>query len=391
MTPRSERTRLPSHGYPRLAVLLLAALVAACSSPRLSPWIEQPGPYDRLSPGQDERLSVARALLDQRDAVGAARVLETAQRRDPLHAGIAVCLQDARLAAVLRGDQLQELEAWREANRSQEQDAPDELLWRWYDAIARERAEVVDRLLAARLDPDARASLRQLEVLSLDEPGCIWAHLGRAHTLLKLGRLSEARRALDTALELDPGHARTRRLEALVLAREGKDELAVEALERWLEKTADDPLVGATARDRAELDLAAALLEAERYKAARKRLDRLIGDPHFDDLDVEPRYQAFVLRAAAREGRGDFSGARDDADRARVEAPTRLLPWVQIAILEEYRLGNPDAAAVAWRRVEELAVDAPDADRIGAFLYGQRARVERARLEASMGELEVQP
>ena len=391
MTPRSARSRSSAHASPRIAVLLLAALVAACSGPRLSPWIERPGPYDRLSPGQSERLGVARALLDQRDAIGAVRVLEAAQRRDPLQAGIAVCLQDARLAAVLRGDELDEVETWRRANRPMDEDPPGELLWRWYDAIARERAEVVDRLMAARLDPDTRASLRQLEVLSEDEPGCIWAHVGRAHTLLKLGRLTEARKALDVALEMDPGHARTRRLEALVLAREGKDEYAVAALERWIEKTADDPLVGAGARDRAELDLAAALLEAERYSAARRRLDRLIGATQFDDLDTQPRYQAFVLRAAAREGGGDFVGAREDAERARVEDPARLLPWVQIAIIEEYRLGNPEAARAAWLRVEQLAVDAPDNDRIGAFLYGQRARVERARLEAVLGGAEVEP
>lgn len=395
MTPPTARSVQPTPQRPParraaglariVALALLAAAAAGCSSTRLTPWNATPGPYDRLSPGQVERLGAARTLLDQRDALGAVRVLESAQDRDSLHVGIAVALQEARLAALERGDHLPAVEAWRADQRPDADDAPAELLWRWYDAAARERGEVVARLMAARLDPDVRASLRQLEELAADEPGCIWAHLGRAHALLQLGRLGESRAALEVALGLDAGHPRTRRLEALVLAREGEDQTAIAALERWLKETADDPLVTAAERDRAELDLAAALVEAERYRPAQRRLDDLIESTRFDNLDARPRYHAFVLRAAAREGRGDFEGALEDAERARVEAPTRLLPWVQIAILREHRLGDPDAAREAWLMVEQLAVEAPDEDRIGAFLYAQRARVERARLEDRLG------
>lgn len=367
----------------RFALAAVAALLVGCAGPQLTPWRPTPGPNDRLSPGQVERLAVARALVDQRDALGAVRVYEAALDRDDLHVGIARALQEARLAALERGEQWSDFEAWVAADPERGVGPPATLLWRWYDHRARAAEAgganaVVERLMAARLDPDDPASLRQLDELLEQNSDCIWVHLGRASTLLRMGRLGEARSALDRALELDLGHAPTRRLEALLLAREGEGEAYVLALERWLDETADDPLVTAAERDRASLDLAAAYLDRGRFRAARDRLDELIESPQFDELASEPRYEAFLLRAAAREGRSDFRGALDDAERARVEAPARVEPWVQIAILQQHRLGDPQAADAAWAQVEALAAQVPADERLPAFLQALRARVERA-------------
>jgi tetratricopeptide (TPR) repeat protein len=374
------RAPLPSL-VPRLA-LAVGLWLVGCAGPQLSPWVPDPGPYDRLGPGQTERLQAARRAADEGDLEGAIRTLEEVALRDPLHAGVAIALQETRLKLLQRGGRLPALDQWRERHRPLDDAPPATVLWQWYLARARTTGEAIDRLLAARLEPDRRAATFQLEELVRDEPDLAFGHVGLAHAYLLGGEIAAARRSLDAALALDPGQVRARRLEAPLLAREGQVPLSLKALERWLERTADDPLVSAADRDAVQLELAAALLDAERFGPARARLDRFIDGPRFDVLPAELRSQAYLLRAAAAEGQGRYREARDDAERASREVPEKVLPYVQIAILEEYRLGNPAAAREAWAAVEERAGNAPSEDSLGAFLYAQWARVGGARLDA---------
>ena len=90
---------------------------------------------------------------------------------------------------------------------------------------------MVSHVLAARVEDDAIAAERMLDLALELDPLCSWAHYGRAHALLrqdwKADRWSEAQSSLDEALARDPGHLRARRLQAWMHAQEGATELSV--------------------------------------------------------------------------------------------------------------------------------------------------------------------
>jgi Tfp pilus assembly protein PilF len=301
---------------------------------------------------------------------------------------LALALQDARLEHLEAGGSLDFLDAWLERHPDRRDADPARELWSWHLSRSRTDGGSLDRLLTARLEPDRAGALYQLRLLSEEYPDDPWPWLGVAHAELRLGHVGEARAALERALELDPSNPRAHRIECLLFARSGEERAAVLALERWLERTSDDPLTSPAERVAVELELAAALLDAERFQAARVRLDLFLDPARALGLDLGARYRAHLLRAAALEGLGQWGAALTEATAAADLEPARLMPQVQRALLLQYRLGDAGGALEAWARVEQLAESAPEGDLLGAYLFAQRARVERARLEGRLSGAE---
>lgn len=363
------------------AVALLASvlIIAACSATRLAPW-----PDTAQGPGYDAAtladLDAARMAIDARETAEAIRLLREVRERLPEDVDVAIALQDAELAHLERGESLDELRAWLEVNPGRVDPDPLREYWTWYLARSRASGEPLDRLLTARVELDRLGALYQLERLAEELPEWIWGHLGLAHSQLLLGQVEAARRSIDRALELDPGNVRVRRMEALVLGREGEDALAIVALDRWLERTENDPLVGLAERDAAILELSAALVDARRYEAARDALNELIAGERFEALPRDVRYDAYLIRSAANADDGQYVEALADAERAALEFPGGLMPHEQRAVLLEYHLDDPDGALEAWQTLEREADLSTEEGRLRTYLYALRARVEQARL-----------
>ncbi|MEO0651723.1 MAG: tetratricopeptide repeat protein [Planctomycetota bacterium] len=358
--------------------LALALACVGCAGPQLTAW---PGdnPLDGLGPAAAADVRSARSLLDEGDTLGGLRRLREAHASHPEHVPVSVALQDAQLEHLGRGEELEALAAWLDANPDRRDADPARELWSWYLSRSRKSEQPLDRLLTARLEPDRAGALFQLEKLAAERPDDPWALLGLAHARLAVGDAKGAQEAIDRSLSLEPANARARRLEALVLARRGELDLSVDALERWLRRTEEHPFVGDRERDTVRLDLAAAQLEVGRARQARRVLNELIDEPRFDRLSADMRGDAYLLRSAAFADGGKYRDALADAQRAAYELPDGLMAVEQRAILLEYRLDDSAGALEAWREVEAIA-DASGAG-LRAYLFALRARVEQARLE----------
>jgi len=335
---------------------ILAVLLASCSVLRRGPprYAARPGPYDVLA--QEDRAVVVRArrLLDQKESDAARDLLRRLSSEQPGNIPVGRLLQEVELECGT---------------------LPEELLLR-----ARARSESAPSpaalLLAARLESDAALGLEQVErALSLD-PLCAWAHYARAHLDARSGRWDAAQASVARALEIDPGHLPSRRLETSLLARNGRRPDAILALLRWLAAAGDDPFVSPSEAALAQLDLAQLLLLEGEHERAFELLSE------FDDTPGGASRRQCLL-AAAEQALGRPRRALDAALLAASEDPGNSLPLVQQALLFEEWLADPAAAREAWRRVLEQARQSGE---LGGLILSMRARVALERSERARGE-----
>ena len=342
-----------------LGLLLLAPLFVGCSwvSKGLPDYAPSTGPYDRLPEDDRQRVRRARELMETDELERARAVLAEVLGRRPQNMSVALLLQDVdlRLAEDPAGGHPSANELAREALD-----------------LARRSPSPVRLLLAARIAPD-RDLARGLmdEAIELD-PECAWAHYALAWSLATEGRWREAQTRLELALDLDSGHLAGRRLEAGLMARDGDDD-AIEAFERWLRVTEDEPLVDPAARLAAKLDLAQLHLLDGRERRAREVLQSLA-----EEAPSNARRECLLAAAEHAEGRRDRALAA--ARRASEAAPEDPLPMVQQALLHEGSFDDPQAAREAWERVLELTRDDGD---LGSLILGMRARVALERSAAA--------
>ena len=335
-----------------LGVLPLAA--AACSSAPEVDYEPSRGPYDHLPPLERVLVGEAREDLMTGDLEGAFAILEPLAARRAENVPLAVMLQEVELGRAG--------EAGREAVAEE----------------ARDRAEAfptpVTLLLAARVEADPDRARALIERALRIDVECAWAHYALAHLEAREGHWVEAQTRLARALEIDPGHLPGRRLEAAFLARDGKNTQAVDALERWLLLTENDPLVDPGDRFLAGLDLAQLhLLEGETGRARTLALF----------LTNEPEGGAatrLAILAAVEQARGDPERALRAAVQAEEADPDDPLPVLQQALLYDAWLGDPEAARAQWERLIEIAREQGD---LGGLLQSMRARVELERSVAA--------
>ena len=336
---------------------VLASLSSACRSslPAWSP--TQESSYDALQEQDRIRFGGACRALQRGRIDEAQAVLSELARRFPDNIAIGIWLQEAELAAARR-DGLDEADALR-------------ILATAYRDQAEAGPTPARLVLAARLesDPDQAARLCALAVEV--DPNCAWAHYGLAFQSMRAKDWREARAAIARALEVDPGHLRTRRLEAIMFARGGSLDESIEAHEMWLEYARADPTIALSSVREAELDLALLLVLA----GDPKRAERLLAAFEPGDVDESRRY---AVLAACQQASNEWRAALAAAQQAETLGPEDSLPIVQQALLYEYWLDDPVEAEAAWRRVLEAAADE---ESLSALLQRMRARVrvERAR------------
>lgn len=313
-----------------------------------------------------DELGRARVLLEMGDVDTALEWLRPLHEAHPDDLDVGTLRQDAERAAL--------------GSRVVDGVTPDERFRRLWSARADDEPSVANLVLAARAETDAIAAEVQLErALALD-PGCAWAHYGRAHA--KLGqrtryRWREARASLARALEADPGHVQARRLEAWMGAQEGTPG-ATAALERWIASTLDDPRIGHDTRLEMQLDLATRWILEGRARPAAQLLLQLEGEPH-------QRSRRLTLLAVAHHEDGDPVAALDAAIRARETGDGSTLPWVHEALLYESAFDDVDLAMDRWQQVADLSGATGD---LADLLQQLRARV---RLERAGRGLDGEP
>jgi len=346
------------------ACALACALTWGCQAPAAPTWRPAPAP-------------ASASVLEEVAALERAGRLEDA--RESLAAAVAAAPGDYDAAARLQDLESQLLVAGEPVPGFDGPPAdPVATLRRVYRARAVASGRPLDDVLAARAEDDRLAALHLLDQALAKDGEFALAHYARAHVLFAVGRLGDARAALDSALERAPGLAAARRLEARLLAAEGDEQMALAALDGWLARTRGDPRVVDAERVDGELDAAGLELARGEARAALERLGRLPDG-------IGPRGARLeLLRAAAWELRGDWDAALAAARRAADLAPADPLPLVYGALIHGRRRGDRVAARRAWLRVVELA--AAGAAGAGAFdprlaLYVLRARVELAQLE----------
>lgn len=328
--------------------------VAACKAPPrrdVRVFAQSPDHPARMGAAALATLTRARALLDAGDATAAAALLAPAAQAPDARFVVRRMHQDAELAA---GADALEVEARARERAELEPSADNLLLW----------ARV------ARGASEARAAIDH--ALTLD-PRNSWAHYAAAYSRALDGDWVEASDAVQRALDLDQGHRAARRLEAAILARGGRSQEAIHALQIWLEGTRDDPRVGAVERGDAQLDLAHLLVEAGDSAAALELL-----------RNVSPaegsQMARWCLVAAAEQAAGRADVALEASALASEHAPRELLPLVQMAILRQFDLRDGPAAREAWQRVLAATRGATD---LGSLIQGLRARVVLERFAAA--------
>jgi tetratricopeptide (TPR) repeat protein len=316
-----------------LAVVLV--LAAACGTPRA--YVADPGPYDRVPPAWEEVLAAARLASERGDAHGAyARVAPLTLEREAV-LPVRIFVQELELALLAGEGRVGTLAA----NSPEEARA---VLAHFYEEQAEARPRAEGYVLAARLCSDGEQALALLDEADTLDPSCVWVHYGRAWWRYELRRFKEARAALRTALRLDGGHLPSVRLQATLLAGAGESEAAADALEVWLERTADDPLFSGAERADALLDLAALRVLLDEPGAALELLEDL------DPRAVRDPVRAELVRASAHEARGELTQALEAVRRASAQRPDELLALAQRAMLLE-SAGDAEGERATWREL----------------------------------------
>jgi len=379
-----------------LAGLFALGLCAGCASPRLSDYAEQPGPYDALSPVELRVLEGARAFAEAGDLDLAQRRLATLCAALPENLVAATALQEIELEILARGGELDGLPP-------ADADAPDppgvpNVIARLYPRY-RGRAETYGTaaaaVLAARLAPDAETAEAWIYRALDADPACVWAHYAQAFTLAGEKRFEPAVDALERALELDPGHPPSRRLEAELLARRGEVERAIEAWRAWLTRYGGDPRLHPSLEAEAHLELANLLAQQGDAEAALATLDA------FDEARLDDPIDAALIRVVALDAQGRVADALAAARAAADAAPDDPRPLVQEALLLGDRRGDADGARAAWEGVLRLLDEAaetaaptpgvgssrdPAAGELAALFLRLQANAALARLDRADAE-----
>ena len=306
----------------------------------------------------------ARALVRIGDLESALTVLGEVFARQPRSISVGAFLQDVQIAllpAIAAAGQVtpevrDRARRWRE--RAQERRTPTNLV------------------LAARIEEDALAAKLLLEeALEIDDR-CAWAHYGLAHHHAKADEWALAEEFLSLALEVDPGHLPARRLEAARLVRAGAPEVALAALDAWLEHAEDDPRVPSEQLWSAWFDRAHLLVDLDEPTEALASFERIVDE----DWELGSRQ---ALLAVIEFGRKRPSQALRAAQQSEELLPDSIVPLVQQALLHDARGGDPIASKRAWERVR-AAVAETDEAALSSMIWSLRALVEIERLEARL-------
>jgi len=350
----------PSRAVPRYAAffngllgVFLVMSLCACGAPT---GIDAYGDREQSPTALGAELlsdaSTARAALEAGDPAKARAILESLCAKAPHDLGLAAMLQESELVA---GEDPSALRAR-------------------YLALARERDDADSLVLAARLESTAAEARSMLERAAARDPKNAWPRYGLAFVQAREGLWGEAQAHLKQALAIDPAHLPSRRLEAALLARDGKFEAARTSYSAWLEASKTDPRVDPSARVAAELDLALVELEMGEAKAARARLAAL---PEASDA-TGVAGRRLCLIAATEQTLGHPELAFDAAKRAEAADPHGALAMVQQALLNDQWLHDPAAARAAWQRVLGGARTSGD---LSDLIQSMRARVVLERLD----------
>jgi tetratricopeptide (TPR) repeat protein len=326
------------------ALVLLAAAAASCAAPGPPPRARAPDPEIEALARRTEAL-----LFEDRPAE-ACEAARAAAGRDPGGPEALRALQAARTAAG------EDAGVRQEAERAVEQ--------RPGDAVA--------LYLLARTEQDPAEALRLVRrSLSLD-PSQIWARLGLAQLLLGRGDEGGARRALDDAEAVAPGHAWVPLLRAQAAMKAQRPDRALDLLREAVRR---DPLSvrardalgrhllrapGGAAEARGELAAAFALAPRSRSlaEAWRESLESRAspGECRAAVAAVDaaeragpPTPQALHLRGAARLGLDDAEGALGDlwAALEAGEERTAVLDDLRTALFSLGRYAEAVAAEEA--------------------------------------------
>ena len=353
----------------RLAVSLgLAFLAPGCGSSRT--FVARPGIYDRIPEEDLERARDARKYLELQNLRRAHEILGELQEKLPDNVPIALLLQEVKLSLLLRG---QAAEGPPSPTSPLTPAKAQAVLYDFQKSLVEEAPSVVGLILAARVAADPETALVHLDLVAGEDPECIWIHYGRAHFLYLTRRFPEVRAEIAAALELDPGHLPTLRLEATLLAQAGDVSEAIEVLEYWLEQSAEDPFVDPRMYAEAQVDLAALYVFDDEPQDALAYLSAVNRRFLRDDLS---RARATLVRAAALEATGNHAAALGAAQEAQRLDPGELLALVDQAYLLK-RIFGQDREEQAW---EELVATAE----------AERERREQAGEPASQDDLDFQ-
>jgi len=336
-----------------LAGLLFAGLLACgCRTARV--YLSDPTVYDRLPPDLEEPLRQARVFADAGRFQSAHDILAPLAPLAPRNLRLATFLQDVELGVLEQGGAVRGV-------RGDVRGAGEDRLFASYLRRAEEVPTSGGFVLAARLAPDAARALELLgRALELDRENP-WAHYARAWAHAREGRFGDARKALERAFAIDPGHLPSVRLDGALLARAGDAKRAISSFESWMERSFDDPTVDPRQRATVRLDLAILLVTGGEPADALRLLDAVEPGAPERDAHVE------LVRAAAYQALGDPDEAQRAVRFAREASPDELFAQVDEALLAAAR-GDPDAEREAWK--EALAI----ADR-------ERARTAAGRPE----------
>ena len=353
-----------------IAVALLYLLLAGgCLSPVASWESNRKGGYDELSEQGWLVFEGARRDLGL-GRVGLARQsFDRLASENPNNLVVGAWLQEAELALALELVRTNPRADGAEANAL-------EGLRRAYREEADKLETVASLVLAARVETDEFAALALLNHALRIDGECAWAHYGRAHVLAQQEDWRGARRSLDRALDLDPGHLWGRRLEAWMHARTGQLDSAIASLQRWFEQAEDDSRVQPEWLDEARLDLA--LLYT--LKGSPQRTHDLLERLDLPSLEKHDPVRQLTLEAAAFEAQGKVEQALAAAARAHEIDPSAYLPMVQQALLFERWLDDPRRAMLVWEKVLEQAESEAD---MAAVVQRARATIHLERLRGA--------
>jgi tetratricopeptide (TPR) repeat protein len=314
--------------------LFLAGVAGGCFA---RTYRARPGPYDILPDEIRPELVQARAAWDAGDLEACRALLASITRRFPRCLPVAVFKQEVELELLEQGQPVEGVSA---PGKEEALLALGEL----YRARADSDSTPAGEVLAARLESDSERALARLARAVELDPDCVWAHYAIAYWNARLRRFPQARSELKASLRLDGGHLPSMRLQAWLLANAGSTEEARDCLERWLERTEEDPLTPRAQRAEAQVDLAAlAVLSGDPGEA----LSLLEGADR--DALREPA-RAELVRCAALEDSGEPERAMAAARRAHDLDPDELLGLVQQALLLE-KQGNEAQERAAWQWV----------------------------------------
>jgi len=367
--------RSGSDRAPRWTVVLFSLALFACGGGRQhwSPSVSGPGNEDGI------RFRGACSAFERGEVEEARTVLAALAQRHPDDVAVGVWLQEAQIALAGLSLETSSSETSSQeaaspgASSAEDVAGPDPLepLRARYRAAAEADPTPARLVLAARLEPDLSTAADLLDRALDREPGCAWAHYGKAFLAMRSKSWHAAREAIARALEADPGHLRTRRLQAVMLARGGAIDQAVAALEAWIEYAGTDPTIERSLLAKTQLDLALLLVVSGEPERGRRVLEGV----HSSGLEAGRRYATL---AACEQALSQWRSALEAAERAEELAPGDPLSIVQQALLHEYWLDDPEAASAAWERVLEASGDEAS---LAALLQRTRARVRVERNE----------